>query len=327
MHVTSVLWAFNFAGVLEGQFAELVREVLRIVGCEMDRSRMSLHKMPRLRERSHHGLDEPYVELDVGDMMVIYKPPAWEVDTVDVGDARWLSQYLQSLCAWPWRSIALDISHRYGFLHRIDTLNSGLILTAKTYEAYYRLRFQLSVGTLVRDYVVLCHGCIPPERREINARVSHQNVESNLASTVCQKGKPSKTYLKVLAHLARQQQNFSFVAIRISTGRRHQIRAHTTHIGHPTVCDGKYTAPQVFLTDREWCARNFLHRYRLVFLDFEGWSHEAMTPIPADLVLALSCLEPKGSVSAEVLDEWLCKQALRAWALYDHMPGADLQSS
>jgi len=44
---------------------------------------------------------EPYVRLDVGDMMVIYKPPGWEVDTVDVGDARWLSQYLQSLCDWP----------------------------------------------------------------------------------------------------------------------------------------------------------------------------------------------------------------------------------
>ena len=85
-----------------------------------------------------------------------------------MGNAHWLSQYLQSLCAWPRRSIALDISHHYGFLHRLDTSCSGLILTAKTYEAYYHLKFQLSVGTLVRDYVVLCHGCIPPgpERRD-----------------------------------------------------------------------------------------------------------------------------------------------------------------
>jgi len=93
------------------------------------------------------------------------------------------------------------------------------------------------------------------------------------------------------------------------------------------VCDGKYTAPEVFLADREWCARNFVHRYRLAFLDFEGRSHEAMVPLPEDLVLALSCLEPKDSVSAKVLDEWLGNKALHDWALYNAMPCADLQSS
>ena len=94
MDVISILWAFNFAGVLEPEFAEPVREVLRIVGREMDCSRLALHKMPRFREGSHSGPDEPYVELDVGDMMVIYKSPGWEVDTVHGGDSRWLSQYL-----------------------------------------------------------------------------------------------------------------------------------------------------------------------------------------------------------------------------------------
>lgn len=148
-----------------------------------------------------------------------------------------------------------------------------------------------------------------------------------MASTVCQKGRPSKTYLKVLAHLARQQQNFSLVAMRICTGRRHQIRAHATHVGHPTVCDGKYTTGQLFLADREWCARNLLHRYRLAFLDFEEQSHEAMAPLPIDLVQALSCLEPKGPVSAQVLDQWLCNRALCDWALYNPMPAADLQSN
>jgi len=322
MNVTSVLWAFNFAGVLEPEFAEAVREVLRTIGCEMDRSRLGSYKMPRFPEGSTSAPDVPYVELDVGDMMVIYKPPGWEVDTVDVGDARLLSQYLQSLCSWPRSSIALDLSHSWGFLHRLDTPSSGLILTAKTFEGYYHLKFQLSVGTMVRDYIVLCHGRIHPETHEINARVYHWNVEGNLASTICQKGKPSKTYLKVLAHLSRQKRDFSLVAIRICTGRRHQIRAHTTHIGHPTVCDGKYTAHQVFLSDREWCERNFLHRYRLGFLDFEGQSHEAMTSLPADLVLALSCLEPLDPVSAVALDEWLRNQALRDWALYKPLPVA-----
>ena len=317
MNVTSVLWAFNFAGVLTPEFASEVRDILQKVGRELDKARPGLLRSAKCDEGRLAGPEVPHIELDLDDMFVIYKPPGWEVDTADVGDGRWLSRYLQGLLPWPHRPLVFDVSHSYGFLHRLDTLSSGLILTAKTYEAYYHLKFQLSIGTLVRDYVVLCHGMVPPSRREINERVYHSNVEGNLVSTICQKGKPSKTYLKVLAHLGRNDQEFSLVAIRICTGRRHQIRAHTTHIGHPTVCDGKYTAPAVFLADREWCERNFVHRYRLAFTDLSSRSHEAMTPLPADLVQALSCLTPRGTHSEAVLAEWLNGRALRDWAEYE----------
>ena len=320
MNVTSVLWAFNFAGMLEPDFAEAVRKILLAIGCQVDQARPGSHTGARCTEGQVSGPEVPHVELDLEDMMVVFKPPGWEVDTADVGGARWLSRYVQGLLPWPKRPISFDVSHSYGFLHRLDTLSSGLILTAKTFEAYYHLKFQLSIGSLVRDYVVLCHGAIPPEQNEINARVYHSNVEGNLPSTVCQKGKPSKTYLKVLAHLTREAQDFSLVAIRICTGRRHQIRAHTTHIGHPTVCDGKYTPPAVFLADRIWCERNFLHRYRLAFTDLLHQMHEAMTPLPADLVQALSCLTPRGPCSAAVLSNWLSGQALRDWAQYETLP-------
>ena len=76
-----------------------------------------------------------YVELDVGDMMVICKPPNWEVvviNEVNVREVRQLSRYPQSLRTWPLQSIALDISQKYDFLHRLDTPNSGFILTVKT---------------------------------------------------------------------------------------------------------------------------------------------------------------------------------------------------
>merc|ERR1711879_670480 len=120
------------------------------------------------------------------------------------------------------------------------------------YEAYYDLKWQLSVGKLVRDYVVLCHGLVPPSRTDINERVYHWRHEGNLPSTICRKGRPSRTRVKLLAHCNREDQDFSLVVIRIRTGRRHQIRAHMMHIGHPTVCDGKYTEASVFLMDREW---------------------------------------------------------------------------
>ena len=112
MHVIAVLWAFNFAGVLEGDFAEAVCHVLRVVGQTMDRSCGRAYvEMLQFPESRLAGPEVPHVELDIDGMMVIYKPPGWEVDTTDIGDARRLSRYLQSLYAWPPRSIAFDAVH------------------------------------------------------------------------------------------------------------------------------------------------------------------------------------------------------------------------
>lgn len=311
--ITGVVWAFNFAGMLDHVFAELVRGMLAQIGRKLDLAKPPAPGSGRVPE-GFGAIGVPHVELDLVDRLVVHKPPGWEVDTTDVGGARHLSYYLQSVLLWP---LAHDVTHAYGFLHRLDTPSSGLILTAKTFEAYYDLKYQLSIGDLVRDYIVVCHGCIPTSRLEIDTRVYHWRHEGNLPSTVCRKGKPSKTHLKVLAHLYRDGEDFSLLAIRIRTGRRHQIRAHTMHIGHPTVCDGKYTSASTFLRDKEWCERNFLHRYRLAFSDKTGDRHEAMTPLPADLSQALSCLAPRTVESAAALRLWLSgRPALRDWADY-----------
>merc|ERR1711933_522885 len=98
-------------------------------------------------------------------------------------------------------------------------------------------------------------------------------------------GKPSRTRLKVVAHLTSRRLggSLSLVAVRISTGRRHQIRSHFSHVGHPTVRDGMYTASLTFEADRCFCTQNFLHRYRLVFKDANGVGCEATVPFPRAL--------------------------------------------
>ena len=39
---------------------------------------------------------------------------------------------------------------------------------------------------------------------------------------------------------------FTLTTFNIVTGRRHQIRVHTAHVGHPTMSDGRYTADATF---------------------------------------------------------------------------------
>ena len=41
------------------------------------------------------------------------------------------------------------------------------------------------------------------------------------------------------------QRNLSLVRVELETGRKHQIRAQMSYIGHPIVGDGKYGAPQI----------------------------------------------------------------------------------
>jgi 23S rRNA pseudouridine1911/1915/1917 synthase len=75
------------------------------------------------------------------------------------------------------------------------------------------------------------------------------------------------------------------LAIRLETGRTHQIRVHLAAIGLPVVGDPVYGVPDLEL------GRQFLHANRLSFPHpFGGGNVEAESPLPAELQAALARL-------------------------------------
>lgn len=188
----------------------------------------------------------PTVVLDRPGVVVVFKPVGWEVDSTGGGDDRMrLSSFLQG--AFPKESCPLvhcqDFG--YGFLHRLDVPSSGLILAATSFEGLYCLRGQLNTYRLEREYATLCHSLALPSL-EINARVDATSTRV-LRSTISDAGRPATSRLLTPAQLLRRSDpgvaeggRLCVVAVRIRTGRRHQIRAHTRHIGHPTVADCWY---------------------------------------------------------------------------------------
>ncbi|CAE8586474.1 unnamed protein product, partial [Polarella glacialis] len=112
----------------------------------------------------------------------------------------------------------------------------------------------------------------------------------------------------------------SLLVLRIGTGRKHQIRAHTAHIGHQTICDGRYSSAATFHADGLWCARNFLHRYRLAFRDACRNPRQVVDKLPADLCAALAQVRSRGSSgqSEASLRLWLEEEQLLGW---DELPG------
>ena len=81
--------------------------------------------------------------------LVIDKPPHWLV--YDPGGKQQLSSLSSFLQAAHGNRFPIlhDAQHQFGFLHRLDVPSSGLILVAKSYEAYNDLRVQLSSGEIV----------------------------------------------------------------------------------------------------------------------------------------------------------------------------------
>ena len=142
-----------------------------------------------------------------------------------------------------------------------------------------------------------------PEFWEISAQI-YWTKDSVLPSRIQQEGEPARSCVKVLAHAWQGTRKVSLASVRIITGRQHQIRVCTAHVHHPTVCDGKYTAAATFLSDRQFCPQNFLHRYRLAFTNDAGAVQEFLAPVPLDLIEVVETLEPTNSQSAEWLQHF-----------------------
>ncbi|CAE7546415.1 unnamed protein product, partial [Symbiodinium microadriaticum] len=311
-----VVWAQHFAhGAAVGTLVEQVKPKLRELGRRRDRAAAASAQERREGDESSqaHGKElstpVPTVVLQRSDCLVIQKPPGWQVDQQKLGvepklgEPRRLTSFVHHLLSpsrWP---LLADTEAGCGFVHRLDAPCSGLILLAKTYEAYYDLLLQMNSGQVVRDYIVLCHGWVPSTQETIAAPL-YWAEGTHLPSEVRHYGKPSVTQVKVLAHARRGGEaglQLSLVAVRILTGRRHQIRIHMAHAGHCLVGDGKYGSEEQFLEDKEWCSQTFLHRYHLGFTFLDGTFAEANAPLPTDLVAVLEQLCPRDACSAAAM--------------------------
>ena len=256
----AILYAAHFAGQLLPNAAQTVRSALVRQGSRLDKGLQALGGGlgPGLGEEA----GEPWAQ-ELPGALLVRKPAHWQVDERDAiydveqfSDNRGLlSFFVRSLRPGRQYPILRDTTHQRGFLHRLDVPSSGLILVATSYERFYDLKFQLATGLLTRAYVILCHGLLNPSRAGVCSPINWLSFgpDSNRASLVQDSGRPSQTYMRLLARAFRGQRALSLVHVKIMTGRRHQIRVHTCFVGHPTLADGKYSSTITYMEDLVWC--------------------------------------------------------------------------
>lgn len=145
---------------------------------------------------------------------------------------------------------------RPGIVHRLDKDTSGLIVVAKTDEAHVSLQSQIAEKSAKRYYLALVDGVIKKDSGEIIANIDRSSKDRKLMSVVRDGGRYAKTVYTVRERFNK----FTLVDYELFTGRTHQIRVHSKHIGHPIVGDVAYGG-----STKLYDKGQLLHAYKLTF--------------------------------------------------------------
>jgi 23S rRNA pseudouridine1911/1915/1917 synthase len=229
------------------------------------------------------------------DLIVVNKPAGLVVHPGAGNAAGTLLNGL--LHRWP----ELAALPRCGLIHRLDKDTSGLLLVARSVAAHTRLVQDLQARRVVREYRAVCEGRLTAGGTVDAPVVRHPQHRARMAVT--ERGRPAVTHYRVLVRFAAH----TFLAVRLETGRTHQIRVHFAHIQHPLVGDRVYGrlrlpagADPGVRAALETFPRQALHASRLAFVHpRDGRALEFACPLPPDFLGLLGALAQPGTTTPD----------------------------
>lgn len=178
---------------------------------------------------------------------------------------------------------------RPGIVHRLDKGTSGLLVVARTPEAFASLGTQIANRTVGREYLALVLGTIDSDEGLIDAPLGRSDVEAT-RMRVQSGGRPARTEYEVVERYI-EPAEATLVTCRLQTGRTHQIRVHFASIGHAVVGDERYGSRKLGNWEPLPRGRPFLHAAKLEFDHPKtGERLRFNSPTPSDLTAVLAAI-------------------------------------
>jgi 23S rRNA pseudouridine1911/1915/1917 synthase len=125
---------------------------------------------------------------------------------------------------------------RPGIVHRLDKETSGLLVVAKSSAVHAGLAIQFKNKTVQREYNTIVWGVVKEQHQVVETQIGRSHRDRMLFMVLPKGGKTAKSEFTVL-------ERYDFATLlkcKLHTGRTHQIRVHTSHLGHIVLGDERY---------------------------------------------------------------------------------------
>lgn len=213
---------------------------------------------------------DPSVRLDIrhqdDHLVIIDKPPGIPSHPLRPGEIGCAANGL--LARFPEMAGTGYDDRQPGLVNRLDNDTSGLLLAARSPEAFASLRAALEAGEIEKCYLALVTRPVRPQSIDLSLAPSPRHrsrVEVNAL------GKPAQS----IVHACRGHGELFLVEVRAHRAYRHQVRAHLAAIGAPILGDVLYGGA--------FGSRHYLHAARLSFVHpFTGARIDVRAEPPSD---------------------------------------------
>lgn len=172
--------------------------------------------------------------------------------------------------------------HRPGVVHRLDMDTSGVLVLAKTQDAFAYIKEQFKNRNTEKEYRAFVWGEIQEVTGTVDKPIGRSQKDFRLWTTHVPKGK--KVREAVTRWMVRGTKNgFSYLSLMPKTGRTHQIRVHMKAIGHPVVGDTRYAPDKKHALG---FTRHALHAFAITLSHPNGATMVFEAPLPEDFLNA-----------------------------------------
>lgn len=258
----------QFLGISRAKIQKLIKSEFVLVNEEIGKTKTLINNGDEIKVMYDTDVKKepvkappmPDVIYEDNDVLVINKPSGLKVHPAHEEDSDPTLTHVLSIKYPEIKTVGDEPELRPGLVHRLDKYASGVLVVAKTQDAYDHLKNQFKNRAVKKIYSVLVYGCPSKEHDLIKLRLDRSKKGNIVAHPEnSEKGRDAMSEYDIVEKFA----TTTLLKVQIHTGRTHQIRAHMFSIGHPVVGDMVYRQKQMKNINPIELHRLFLHASEL----------------------------------------------------------------